>query len=555
MPSSLPSANNLKKVSQNQPKEMSGLKRFYPLSLRRTGRGWQVQVKWGQLVISAVLVLSLGWLGLASSAYVFVKYRRGFSDVKFTDMLMLPVRWQAYQVAKGDFFIKAALEQLKAEKYREAFYDLRVGISKSPANKEGRLLLAQFYGLWKRSDLAQLTLLEGLPYHRNEPDYLKVLFSFLLQRQEDERILALCKDLLGEDTTPSARNQLIGTAAATASFFRGNYDQAEDYMRTFNLASTRDGRLLMVRITWERGLKDLALTQMSQLTAEFPNDEEIYAQNVSYLREAGRDDDARRESFLRSIANPNDARARIDLLYELQKEGDTRSLKANVDELFQDFSSNGNALLALADFAANTGDSALARRVYDYARSHNLPWDGAALMMIEANIVSKKYQPALELVRQLLKDNPEWGRQYYVVFNGLQAIAHYGLGDAESAQLFLNNFLSQNTVRADNLIAVSKRLMDVGAQNQAQQVLVEAVKADPLNQAALSGLIKLDLQLNHTDTLADNVRTLLTMRKPSREILSSAYRKLGSDLFLFAPDRMALLEYLRKTITADPESS
>ena len=555
MPPTPTNADDLKKNAQNQSKPARGLKRFYPVTLRRTNQGMQVQVNWGRLVISSIVILSLGWLSLASAAYVFVKYRRGFTDVKFTDMLALPVRWHAFQVAKGDFAIKTAQDQLKAEKYREAFYNLRVGVSKSPANKEGRLLLAQFYGLWKRTDLSQQTLLEGLPYQRNDPDYLKLLFSFLLQRQEDERTLSLCKELLGKDQTPSPRNQLVAMAAASASFFRGNYDQAEDYMRTYNLDSTRDGRLLSARISWDRGLKDIALGQMAQLTTEFPNDEEIYSQSVSYLREAGQDDEARRESFLRSIANPGDARSRIDLLYALQKQGDTAAVKANVEDIFHDFSQNNNALLALADFAANTGNPALAKRVYDYAKAHQQNWDGAALMMVEANIVSKKYQDALELVRQLLKDNPEWGRRYYSVFNGLQAIAHYGLGDAESAQLFLNNFLSQNSVRADNLIAVSKRLMDVGAQAQARQVLVQAVKADPLNQAALTGLIKLDLAMNNTDTLAENVRKLLNMRKPPKDVLSSAYQKLGSDLFLFATDRIALLEDLRKAITTNPASS
>ena len=546
MPLSSPKADDLKKNGANTTNPSSGLKRFYPLSLRRTSQGWQVHVNWARLAICLVIVLGLGWLSLASAAYVFVKYQRGITDVRFTDLLM--VRLQAYQITKGNFLIRTAQDQLKTEKYREAFSNLRVGVAKSPANKEGRLLLAQFYGAWKRSDLAQQTLLEGLPYHRDDQDYLKLLFSFLLQRQEDERTLSLCKDLLAHDTTPTPRNQLVALAAASASFFRGNYDQAEDYMRTFNLETTRDGRLLAARIAWERGLKDLALAQLGQLTSEFPKDEEIYTQNVSYLHEAGQDDEARRESFLRSIANPADARARIDLLYALQKEGDAAAVNVNVEEIFSDFSHNANALLALADFAANTGNPALARRVYDHANVNKLNWEGAALMMVEANIVAKKYQAALELVRQLLKDNPDWGRRYYAVFNGLQAIAHYGLGDAESAQLFLNNFLTQSSVRTDNLIAVSKRLADVGAQAQARQVLVKAVAADPLNQAALTSLVKLDLQLNNTDTLADSVRKLLNMRKPAKDVLATAYNKLGSDLFLFSPGRIALLQDLRAAI-------
>lgn len=543
-----PNADDLKQIQPRQSAPPTGLQRFAPFSIRRKSQGWQVQIYWKQLGLCFVAFVLLGWLGAASAAYLFVKYRRGFSDVQFTHMLLLPAKWHEYEVARGEFLIKNAQQDLKNEKFREAFYSLRLGLIKSPTNKEARLLLAQFYGLWKRPDLTRSTLLDGFAYHKNDPDYLKTLFSFLLQQQDDQQVLAYYKELLANDTAITPRNQLVALAAASSCYFRGNYDEAETILRKYQLEFTRDGRLLVARISWDRGLREQAIDRLRELTAEFPNDEEIYTQTVSYLRDSGRDNEARRESFMRAIGNPRNARARIDQLYAFQKEGDLDSVKSNAEEIFRDFAKDSNALLALADFAANSGNPELARRIYDHAKSSNLNWEGAALMTVEANIVAKRYQPALELVRELLKDNPEWGKRFYSVFNGLQAIANYGLGDAEAAQLFLNNFLSQSNVRADNLIAVSKRLMSVGARAQARQVLDQAVKTDALNQAALTNLIQLDLDLNNTAPLAGNVRKLLTMRRPSQDVLKSAYRKLGSDLFLFAPDRTALLSDLRAAI-------
>lgn len=544
-----PNADDLKQTSR-QPAPQRGIRRFLPILARRRADGWQVQIFWKRLFISFVALILLGWLGAASAAYLFVKYRRGFSEVRFSHILLLPSKWDEYQIARGEFLIKNALLDLKAQKFREAFYGLRLGLIKSPANKEARLLLSQFYGLWRRPDLARITLLEGFAHHKNDPDYLKTLFAFLLQQQDDKQVLAYYKELLGDDPAITPRNQLVALAAASSCYFRGNYDEAEVILRRYQLEFSRDGRLLFARITWDRGARDQALDRLRELTAEFPNDEEIYTQTVAYLRDAGRDSEARRESFIRAIANPRNARARIDQLYAYHKEGDTASVKSNSEEVFRDFSSDSNALLALADFAANTGDPVLARRIYDHARASNLNWEGAALMTVEANIVAKQYQTALELVRQLLKENPEWGKRFYSVFNGLQAIANYGLGDAEAAQLFLNNFLSQSNVRAENLVAVSRRLLSVGARAQARQVLDQAVKADALNQAALTSLVQLDLDLNNTAPLAGNVRKLLTMRKPSQDVLRAAYRKLGSDLFLFAPDRTALLGDLRAAIAS-----
>ena len=543
-----PSTDNLKKSSVRSANQPTGLRRLLPFSVRQSSDGWQIQIYWKQLGLAIITLALIGWFGGAAAGYVFIKYKRGFSEVRYTDILLL--RRKAYQEASGDFLIKNAQAQIKEQKFREAFYGLRVGLTKSPANKEGRLLLAQFYGLWKRPDLTRQTLLDGFAFHQDDPDYLKTLFTFLLQQQDDQQVLAYYKTLLDKDDAITPRNQLVALAAASSCYFRGNYDEAESILRRYQLEGSRDGRLLTARISWDRGAKDLAIDQLHALAGELPNDEEIYTQTVTYLREADRENEARRESFIRALANPNNARARIDQLYAFNKEGDIASVKMHVEEIFRDFATNPNALLALADFAANSGNPALARRVYDHCKARNMNWEGAALMTVEANIVAKQYQTALELVRELLKENPEWGKRYYAVFNGLQAIANYGLGDAEAAQLFLNNFLSQANVRADNLIAVSKRLLAVGAKSQARQVLDQATKADPLNQAALSNLIQLDLDLNNTTPLAANVRKLLAMRKPSRTLLRTAYIRLGSDLFLFAPDRTALLQDLSDALNA-----
>lgn len=547
MNSTSPNADDLKESlgrAASKPKQGG----IAPFAVRRRSQGWQVKIFWKRLFVWSVFCALIGWVGTASTAYLFIKYRRGFKEVEFTHMLLLPWRWNEYEVARGNFLIKRAQAQLKDQKFREAFGGLRLGLIKSPTNKEGRLLLAQFYGLWKRPDLTRQTLLDGFAFHKDDNDYLKTLFSFLLQQQEDQQVLAFYKELLADNTSITPRNQLVALAAASACYFRGNYDEAENILRRYQLENSRDGRLLTARISWDRGAKDQAIERLRELAAELPNDEEIYTQTVTYLRDSGRDNEARRESFVRALANPRNARARIDQLYAFNKEGDTVSVKSNVEEIFRDFSKDPNALLALADFAANTGDPVLARRVYDYAKANDLNWEGAALMTVEANIVAKNYQAALEMVRQLQKENPDWNKRYYSVFNGLQAIAHYGLGDAEAAQLFLNNFLSQTNVRADNLIAVSKRLLAVGAKSQARQVLDQAVAADPLNQAALTSLVQLDLDLNNTGPLAGNVRKLLAMRKPSQTVLSNAYRKLGSDLFLFSSDRIALLHDLRKAL-------
>lgn len=517
----------------------------------------RVNVAWRQALLSLVVVALLTWVGGATAAYVVVKYRHGFSEVKFEHMLFYPSKKEEFRVARGDFIIARAKEQLKEQKYREAFYSLRMGSSLSPGNRDGRMLLAQFYVVWQRPDLAQKLLSEGLEANKGDKEYLQTVFTFLLQRQADSEVIAVTDGLLKEarpDAAPDERLRLIAMARATAQFFRGNYDASEDTLRQYRLMEGPDGRILALRIEWERGERETALVRLQALMEELPENEQVYAQYAAYLREMGRDDELRRLCVLRQLSYPERPRARIDLLYLYDKGKNEASVQAGIEELFRDFPQNGEVLLALADFAANTGRPTLARRIYEYCKANNLPWEGPALMTVEAYVVAKDYRQALEACRQMIKENPEWGKRFYSVFNGLQAIANYGLKDIEAAQLFLNNFLNQAGVRADNLVAVSNRLMSVGAKDQARQVLAQAVRADPLNQTALVGLIKLDLELGQSDALAGNLRTLLTMRKPPRELLENAYRKLASDRFLFAPGRASLLQELWLTITSRPTS-
>lgn len=531
----------------------TGWRRLLPVLIQHTNKGVRVQILWKQALASLAILLVLAWLGFASAAYLFVKYRQGFPDVKFSHMLFYPTQKEAYRASRGDYLVAKAKEELKEQKFREAFGNLRAGSSLSPANRDGRMLLAQFFVVWQRPDLAQKSLIEGLQFNAHDREYLQTLFSFLLQRQADAEVMQITDDLLAKENPrpgnpPDDRVRLIAMARSTAQFFRGNYDGAEDTLKKFRLTESIDGQILAIRIEWERGDRDTALASLQALTEQAPDNEQVYTQYAAFLREAGRNDELRRLALLRQLSYPDRPRPRIDLLYIYDKGGAEASVQSGIENLFRDFPTNAEVMLALADFAANTGRPELARRIYDYCKANNLPWEGAALMTVEAHVVAKQYKEALAASNQMQKDNPEWGKRFYSVFNGLQAIANYGLADVEAAQLFLSNFLNQSGVRADNLVAVSNRLLTVGAKEQARQVLAQAVRSDPLNQTALVGLIRLDLDAGNAESVASHIRALMTMRKPPADLLRDAYIKLSSDRFLFTPGRTALLDDLRKTL-------
>jgi Flp pilus assembly protein TadD len=500
-----------------------------------------------------VLMVILGWLSMASAAYFFVKYRRDYSEVKFRHMLLYPFEKEAYRSDRGDYLVEVAKNQITERRYRDAFYNLRVGSSLSPKNRDGRLLLSQFYAAWQRPDLAKILLVDGLVYHSSDSEYLDALFNFLLQRQADSELIQLTDKMLNDlspDAIASGLSNLIGMARATAQFFRGNFDAAEETLRKFKLNNEIDGQILLIRINWERGERDGPLENLANLALQAPDNDRIYAQHTAFLREIGRDDDLRRMVVLRQLSYPDRPRPRIDLLYIYDKAGNETGVNLGVEDVFRDFGKDAEVMLGLGDFAANTGRAALARRIYDHCKANDLPWEGAALMTVEAHVVAKEYKEALAACTQMQEDNPDWGKRFGYVFNGLQAIANFGMADVEAAQLFLNNFLNQSGIRAENLVAVSNRLVTVGAFDQARVVLAQAIKSDPLNQTALTGIIRLDLQRGHADSATTYLRSLLDSRKPPRALLADAYDRLSSDHYLLTPNRLHVLNDIQKVLVA-----
>lgn len=543
-------SDNLKESPLARRTGFHSLRRFFSIKVRHTPSGRQLSADWMRLTLAVAAVGVGGWLASASAAYAFVRYQRGVSTAELVDFILLPIRWKHYQQTRGEFHIATAQRQTGERAFREAFHNLRIGVAKAPNHRDGRLLLADFYVAWKRPDLALATLEAGIPIHRTDPVFLRALFTYLLQQQRDDQLLEIAQSLVKNDLGSAETRQLVRLAAASAALHRGRFDLAESWLQDGSISDAHEAQLLQAKIDWECGYPELALHRLRSLRTTHPEHAETYAQLVSYLRQSGREAEARQESLIRQLANPDDPRARIDLVHAWHRAGDTARRDREATTLLLDFAQNSDALLALAEFAANAGLPKLADDVYQHCRKANIGWEAPALMMVEACVVAEHYQAALDRAKQLLDDNPDWGDRHAPVLNGLQAIALRGLGDTEASALYLANFLAQKNVRADNLVAVSQRLLRIHARDQARQVLARAVTTDPANQPALTLLLKIDLESGNTTAVIAHLDRFLAMRRPSTEILRSAFHQLGSDRHLFIPDRDPILRRLKTALDA-----
>jgi tetratricopeptide (TPR) repeat protein len=274
---------------------------------------------------------------------------------------------------------------------------------------------------------------------------------------------------------------------------------------------------------------------------KFPNSEPLLMQLSRYHRELGEIDEARRYAILRNVSDPLSAAPRLELLYIYNKSEDFEREQRETQRMLQQFRNDEPALQSLANFAADTGNIDLARRTYEEALENEFGINSFALLLIEAHMVDEDYQGALDFCEELVKERPDWLSQSWAIFNSLRAVASYGMNRPDLGEIYLQDFVDGKNNQPQTYMAVSRRFTEIDRHQQASKILAVAYKKAPTNQKILSELIRLELYLGNTENLNRLLSRLLQMRRPEMGLLTDAYTKLGSDRFIFTPDRQSLL--------------
>lgn len=504
----------------------------------------EISVRWGRLIGTFTLLATVGWFALAGALYLHFKYNKEFDQASYAKMLtLLPFGIEAHRVEMGNYHVERGLEEIKEGNYRDALRLLRLGVSRSPANLEGRRTLAEFYEVaLKRQDIATNLLLEGMELGGTQDiDYLKQTLRVLLRYQMDEAIQNLADKYLPKEPELTDINRTLAFGAANANYLRGNYDLADDYIIDYNLIESVEGILLSAQISWDRGSKIAAMTKMEYSIEKFPNSEPLLMQLSRYHRELGEIDEARRYAILRNVSDPLSAAPRLELLYIYNKSEDFEREQRETQRMLQQFRNDEPALQSLANFAADTGNIDLARRTYEEALENEFGINSFALLLIEAHMVDEDYQGALDFCEELVKERPDWLSQSWAIFNSLRAVASYGMNRPDLGEIYLQDFVDGKNNQPQTYMAVSRRFTEIDRHQQASKILAVAYKKAPTNQKILSELIRVELYLGNTENLNRLLSRLLQMRRPEMGLLTDAYTKLGSDRFIFTPDRQSLL--------------
>ena len=501
--------------------------------------------KWGKIGVLLIGLTIFAWLSIATLLYAYFKYAKDYDTVQFSNMLFLPLKYNEHRKAMGDRHIERGIAAVEDQKFLDGIRLLRLGLARSPGNLQGLVTLAQIYEFaLNRKDIAIDMYLGGFEHNgiENETFMVSALQS-LLRNKVDTEIIAIANQYLPKTFNPGDNKnfQTLAFAAANASYYRGNFDKTEDYINTFLLNESVDGIILSAKISWDRGNEYSAIKRLESALYKFPSSDQLYAQLSYFYREVDEFDSARRYAQLRNIKSPSDPNPIIDLIYLYDKYNDTEKMIQYSKQIIKNFSDNERAIYQLANFAASTGKIKIAQFCYELALEKDYSLENFALSLIEAHISIDDYAGAVSFSEELLTENPKWLKAQWPIFSSLRALASYGLSRPDLGEIYLEEFLSDDSIKTPTYVAVAKRFFDDERYSQAQKILEAAYSLEENNQRVLNDLIRVNLKLGNTDNLGTQIRKLLQTRRPDKNLIKEAYEQLGSDLFIFTNNRSAIL--------------
>ena len=514
-----------------------------------TSEGKWHYVFWGRIAIVLVAVAIAAWLSAATAAWAFVRFQRGVTGVSYLDLAFYPWRSGHYRTSVGQHYLALGRAELEKKNYRAGYSLLVAGLARVPDDVAARRYVAITEVRLGLSQRALRTLTDGAKLAAGDLDYLKLLFGLLLESQEDDRVIALASQLLPPQPDSVLAHQFTALQAATAHFHRGRYDEAERLLADWHLTKSLEGVILLAQCDWERGFPEPALARLESQLERFASRDELYVQLIRLHRELGHLNEARRYALLRHLKDPASPGPRLDLLHTYHASDDRAAEARELAGYLADFKANAQALVLLAWFAVDTVQPALAQQVHDLAVAQNFPLNAFNLARVQAALAAADYRGARTLADIALREENENNDTFAATLNGLRALALFGAKDTTRAELMLGSFLSQARPRPGDALLLAKQLRLLGASDSARAVLDRACNLDPLNQATLAELIRLEAEAGNRDKLAEHLPKFVRLRKPSRAVLEETLLRL--DRPADAPLRDQIRAALART-TATP---
>ncbi|HYD82394.1 MAG TPA: hypothetical protein VEA63_00045 [Opitutus sp.] len=468
-------------------------------------------------ILSWMLGLAFaGYLVGATALYVWFE-RNPYNLVRWTDTLLMPLRWDQVRELRGRMMIAEGLDDLRAKRWGEAHMKLRVGLARAPAETRARLALAEFYNLANRRPDAIKLLAEGLKFGYPGRQYLGSLFGIAAQSEDYETIMTACDTVKAPDEEERAW-LLAQKISALISAKR-----AEEALALIDAdgepvtAQMREARVLALV---ETGRSNEAIAFLQEWLEAVPaHHAQVLRLQARAFREAGRTAEmVTALENLRQLA-PTDPRTYIYGIVQRFLAGEGESAVEAFGDFVRRFGSSAQSLALASSALAEAKALRLVERCAEVASLHGFPAKTFKLTLAQALIAAGEWRRAGQTLAELkpvLTDANPTERFSYDSMERVVAIAIQPKGTPESPLLDL---LQQRPLPLSVYRHVAEALLRADRPDAAKSVLAIAERIYPVSAtvARLRAEAEAGLETKTTATAAAAVVTLPSTRAAETE--------------------------------------
>jgi thioredoxin-like negative regulator of GroEL len=542
------------------------------------------RIVWKRTSLILICATFLGWVFSAEAYYFNQRYMSGITTTRRADMYLyfpesflywcsnLPLSREeirhrdrasmvkekasygrlAHLQRKGDFYVSIAKAAYDRQDYAEFAKYIGTGAYLSPSNLEAQKMCASLFFAFGRTLDAYELLEESLEYAKQDPDYFHNYLVHCFMLDQDQRVINVAKKYLPQpDLAPAVRSELL-VASAQANLLRGNFNETGKIVKDNQLLNTLDGLIIYCQMLWESGDREAALELVSEGIQQHPEAKILLSIKAKWLQENGNFAAARDCLDLLTIAEPNKPGPAIQSLYLMSGEKNQAKRHETIEQLIQKYGGSEQTMLELASYANNAHDIELSARLLKLAQkntfSNRLKF---TLTHVECLINAGKARDCIRIVDELYHstERSQWPADINITFDALRTVAYFSDGQLDIGEINLHRLLENKNLPPQLLLTCARKLIEVGRFDEANDILIQTHLQNENNQAVLLQIVRLKLENRKiSDDLEIYLKRLMATRRPPKEVLLSAKKSIGSDLFLFSPQREKLLDDIDKLL-------
>lgn len=495
--------------------------------------------------IGSILIgfLLFSWLSASFSLVLFIKKKKGYKAIEFTD-IALPWNWDEVQPKWGNYFIERGIEQQSNGEWQKAYHFIRIGVSKSPKNVEGRLALADL--LFQANDVTQAvnTLEAGVEFADNNDAFWAKMVAFLQYYQADKPIIRILQRALDENLLPDSQKESALAALAKALYHQAEFEAA---LKILGNDPSISNQIIRSQIYWDQGLESLAIQHIESLNRMFPNQREVVPLLTRFYRDSGDPEKATQLSKIAYLQNPYSIGASVNYFRTIGADA-----PAEIDRFLEripEIYENQDALFLMANYFAEAG---LYDKLESLISQSPVGFQSAAMvwfLRVESLINGEEHQLAAEM----LETPPDSVNQliplHRILLHSLLLTANYALGANDKAKISMQQLFSSGHIRPATLLRLTRKLIEIKKPTEAGRILQFLLQQNPGNHEALCEKVRIELITGNTERAIQLSKPMVQNKTIPFSLIRELATNLGSDEKLYHTEAAVLIEEILDTMT------